>query len=181
MSETSTTELDARLARAESASRRRTVLVLVLFLGAVFGSLYFTVVSVSAARGELAEAEEARRKALQRMQAAMDSLHAVNADQEQQELAHGQMHDQSVALSARQGEQEAELERLRRDRDRLLEAIEQGRGEERAVSTLLEMVEREQAAGRRGEARVLLDRVLELAPNDALAKELDGELGGARR
>lgn len=169
-------EGESLLDQAEAAARRRTLLVLVLFLGGAFGLMYFTAVSVGAARQELAEVKEAKRKALSRMQTALDSLQAVNADDEEREAALGRLHEQSVSLGSKQREQEEELKRLRRDYAKLLEATEKGRGSATAVSQMLETVERHRAAGEHEDARSWLDRVLALAPEDALAQQLDSEL-----
>ena len=171
-------ELEQRLARIEAAARRRTLVVTVLLLGTTFAVLYLSTVAVTTARRERDEAVEAKREAEQGRQRAIDSLHAVNEDSEQREQAAGMMHEEAVKLGSQQRAQEQEIDRLRRARDRLLDAIEKGRGSEAAVSVMLELVERHQAAQETAAARKWLDRALRLAPDDALAKELDAQLGG---
>jgi len=133
----SDSELDLLLAQGEARSQRRTIVVMLVYLGMAFAVLYVTAMLVAKARQDLEEAqqdlEEAQKLLLlaeARRSAVNDNLEIADAEVIRLKSAHKKVLDETETLEKRKSELKNEVTELKRDRARLLNGIADGRAEE---------------------------------------------------
>lgn len=135
-------ELDKMLSRGETKSRRRTLVVMLVYLGTAIAVLSYTARSVRKAQQDVAQAETLLTTTKQESETALSQRDKANevAESVRVEIARSRetWSEDMKKLEERRLVLNQEVTRLKEDRSRLLNAIDDGRAKETAEKIMHE-------------------------------------------